>query len=516
MASLDETPFIELGTKPISDAAPCGDDPADDERYMLVGAETTKIGRVDLGEPDWRQIESAATDVLRAKAKDLEMACALGQALFKRARYAGLAAALALFEKLTVNFWDGMYPARPRRRRARLEGLLEALVEGGALSAAAPRPDEFDFVDRCLDRLETLETALKGKLPEEPPDFNKFRRKLKEHAAGRPKPAGGAAPASGAAPQVGGGTAFAAGDVSDVSGAVSAIHKAATFIRKADATEPLPYAVARILKWSKLQPLRAGAALTPADPPDKQVVEALTFQFSQGLWDLVLENAEGAFRASDPLWLDLQRYVCGAMQNLGAKFDAARRTVQELTAGVVLRLGPAVYELTFRGGQPMCSGETKMWLETDVLPQRGEAGGGNSAGNGRLSEASTEARKLAGSGKITEAVKALREGLQSASEGRERFQWRLQIAELCFETQRLQLATPLLEECHEDVKRYHLDQWEPRLAVRVAQTLYKCRKALAAGQTEPAPEALERLRDSFAWLCQLDPLAALAAEPAGK
>ena len=33
---------------------------------------------------------------------------------------------------------------------------------------------------------------------------------------------------------------------------------------------------------------------------------------------------------------------------------------------------------------------------------------------------------------------------------------------------------------------------------------------------QPAQEALQGVRDSFAWLCQLDPLAAMAAEPSGK
>jgi hypothetical protein len=53
------------------------------------------------------------------------------------------------------------------------------------------------------------------------------------------------------------------------------------------------------------------------------------------------------------------------------------------------------------------------------------------------------------------------------------------------------------------------------LAVAVAQTLYRCRKSLTMSEKAPTPEALQRVRESFAWLCQLDPLAALAAEPSG-
>ncbi len=86
---------------------------------------------------------------------------------------------------------------------------------------------------------------------------------------------------------------------------------------------------------------------------------------------------------------------------------------------------------------------------------------------------------------------------------------------MCYDAQRLQLAAPLLEDCFSEIKRFHIDEWEPALAVEVAQTLYRCRKALTTAQTEPAEESLKDVRDTFSWLCQLDPLAALAAEPSG-
>jgi hypothetical protein len=78
------------------------------------------------------------------------------------------------------------------------------------------------------------------------------------------------------------------------------------------------------------------------------------------------------------------------------------------------------------------------------------------------------------------------------------------------------LAAPLLEECYEEVRRFGIDEWEPSLAVEVAQTLYRCRKSLVSAEKTPSSESLERVRDSFAWLCQLDPVAALTAEPSGK
>ena len=110
----------------------------------------------------------------------------------------------------------------------------------------------------------------------------------------------------------------------------------------------------------------------------------------------------------------------------------------------------------------------------------------------------------------------MKAGLVGCTQRRDRFLWRLRIAQLCFDAQRLQLAAPLLEECAEEVQRHHIHEWEPTLAVDVAQTLYRCRKGLAAATKDAGPEALDGVRETFAWLCQLDPLAALAAEPSGK
>jgi type VI secretion system protein VasJ len=347
---------------------------------------------------------------------------------------------------------------------------------------------------------------------------------VKELAAKRPKPAAeaapaAAAPAAGAAPgaaPVAAGAGFAAGEVADVSGAVNAILSAATFLRKADPADPFAYAIVRVIKWSKISLPTSDTTKFEIEPPDAAAVDALTHQMSNGIWDHLLKNAESAFRANDPLWLDLQRYVCAAMAGLGSKYEKAREAVIGQTAAVVQRLGDGLFELKFRGGMPLCGGETRMWLESDVVPAQSGGGGGGSGGDGKMAEAADKARKLAGSGKLKEALTELQEGLFTAAQKRDRFLWRLRMAQLCFDAQRLQLAAPLLEECFDEIKRYHIDEWEPTLAVDVAQTLYRCRKSLTSSEKTPAQDALQSVRESFAWLCQLDPLAALAAEPSGK
>lgn len=523
MASYDEQQVLDLGKNPIPGGDPCGRDIADDEQYIEIDAQISGLDRIESEAPDWFTVEQGAINILSSKSKDVEMAAALGHALFKQHSYAGLAAALGLFTELVKNFWDNLFPARPRRRKARMETLTDRFSEKGWFRENQPKPDEFDAVDLCLTRAEEFVAALTEKMPDDPPDVKKFIRGLKEMAARRPKPQAAApAPqpageAATAAPAAGGGASFAAGEVSDKSGALNAITSASTFLRKADATDAISYAITRILKWSSMSLPTSDEAKTQIPPPEKTAVEALVHQHANGLWEFLLNNAESAFRSQDPLWLDLQRYTCAAMVGLGAPYDVARETIMSLTSALVKRLGDGLYDLTFRGGMPLCSGETRMWLESEVVAaQEGGGGGGGSAGNGQLDEATAKARKLAGGGKLKEGLKELQDGLATCTQRRDRFLWRLRIAQLCLEAKKLQLSASLLEDCAGEIRRYHIDEWEPVLAVDVAQTLYKCRKTLTAADKAPAQEALQSVRDSFAWLCQLDPLAALAAEPSGQ
>jgi type VI secretion system protein VasJ len=451
--AFDEASIIDLAKLTLPGDTPCGRDiSADDEEFLAIEAEVVKLDRIDLGEPDWGLLEQASLSILRTKSKDVQVAYALALTSFKKNRYPGLAASLGLLAELVAGFWDNLFPARPRRRKSKIESLGEFLIDRGWLSGdGQPRSDDFDALDRCVARLEQLKTALTEKMPDDPPDFAKFARKLKELAATRPKAAepapapaaGGPAPAGGAAT---GAAAFVAGEVQDVSGAVKAVLGAATYLRQADASNPLPYAITRFVKWGRIELPATDAARRQIEPPEKSLVEGLTHQMTKGLWEPLLGSAEGAFRSNDPLWLDLQRYACAALQGLGPPFERARTTVMDLTGALVRRLGSGVYDLAFRDGTPLCGGETKMWLEAEVVKPQGGGGGGAVAGDGKLTEAWEGARKLAGTGKLAEAVKALQDGLLTCAQRRDRFLWRLRIAQLCFDAKRLQLAAPLLEE----------------------------------------------------------------------
>jgi type VI secretion system protein VasJ len=511
MSPTELSQVLELGSNPIPGDAPTGADVSTDADYLSVMSELVKADRIDTTDPpDWQVLEQSAVNVLREKSKDVEIAAALGHALFQRYTYAGLAAALGMLTNLVETFWENCYPPRARRRKARIEALGSRFTDHGWFRDHPPQGADFDAIDVCVGNAESLSRALKQRMPDDPPELDKFLRGLKELAAKRPRPVG--ATPTGASPS---GPGSAVGDIGDTKSALGSILSACTFLRKADSADPIPYAIVRILKWSTLSLPASEAGKVQIEPPEASAVDALAHQQKNALWEHLLNGAEAAFRSGDPLWLDVQRYVCVAMARLGVKFDPAREVVMGLTALLFRRLGEGMFDLRFRNGTPLCSGETRMWLENELASNRGgqSAPAGGATSNGKLQEASVEARKLVGAGKLKEALQVLQQGLVGCTQRRDRFLWRLGMAQLCFDAQCLQLAAPLLEECYEEIQHYQIEEWEPTLAVALAQTLYRCRKSLTLKEKTPPPEALQRVRESFASLCRLDPLAALVTEP---
>lgn len=537
---MDETPILALATAAHS-GGPAGIDVADDPDFLFIEAELNKLDSLEAQEsakarredpqPNWFEIEMRAQRLLETKSKDMVVACWFAMALFHRYQYAGLAAGLGLIQEYAANSWDVMFPERARKKKAQIEAMGERFLVGSMTEWFKKSPitegsptDEFDALDKAVQRAEAIRDAVTAKMPEDKPDVAKFISALKGFAGLRPK-AAAPAPATATTPTGmstapppsggGGGESFAAPAVADPSSAMTAIYTAVKFLRDADMTNAVPYAVIRAAKWAKVTLPPPGDARTTLPTPEGDLTRH-GFMMQGGKWDALLKTAESDFRSNDPLWLDLQRYVCAAMTNLGPPYETAKKTIMSLTGALVARLGPGVFELRFKNGTPLCSGETKLWIETECAVSTGKSsggGGGSAASNGKLSEAYDKARGMAGSGKLAEALAELNDGLAGCAQRRDRLLWRLRIAQLCADAGKHAVAVPLLEQCQADIERHHVEEWEPAVAAEVAHALYRCRKALLALEKQPTVEAKERLSGAFAWLCRLDPPAALALEP---
>ena len=87
--------------------------------------------------------------------------------------------------------------------------------------------------------------------------------------------------------------------------------------------------------------------------------------------------------------------------------------------------------------------------------------------------------------------------------GRDRFQRKLLLAEVCLTSKRENLARLILEELAEQIETFHLDLWErPDLVGAVWSRLYQLCKQAGSSDQDRANKLYERL-------CRLDPWQAL-------
>lgn len=112
-------PLIDIGTllQPIPGDDPAGDDLRHGPEFDALNEARRMDDDLDQGiwqttvkKADWKGVVHQASDLLKTRTKDLQVAAWLVQALGHLHGPAGLAPGLLLVHGLVENFWDGLYP----------------------------------------------------------------------------------------------------------------------------------------------------------------------------------------------------------------------------------------------------------------------------------------------------------------------------------------------------------------------------------------------------------------------
>lgn len=124
-------------------------------------------------------------------------------------------------------------------------------------------------------------------------------------------------------------------------------------------------------------------------------------------------------------------------------------------------------------------------------------------GNGSTANGSWhDAEQLIRSGKIDAGLSAMTRLAASETTGRNRFQRKLLLAEVCLNSRRSDLARAILEELAEQIEKFKLSEWESSdLVGGVWGRLYKIYKTDSGDK--------DRAKELFEQLCRLDPWQAL-------
>ena len=461
--------------------------------------------------------------ILKTKSKDYRVASYLILALYQTDKFQGLLNGLKMYEGLIQNFWETGFPEKTRIR-GRI-GTLEWL--GSHLGTTLTRDTRSSAPDELILELEkttqSLISALTGQLADKTPSFKDFQSAVETRA--KEVRARGSAAERAKEDEARRAEAIASGEVTEVADAEKAIEESrqklmriSGFLYKAQPTAPIAYRLSRSITWGWLVSIPTnenGVTFIQPLPPD--AIQKCNALAESKNWNAVVDEVESEF-FNRVFGFDLQRLCVRALNELGEEYAGPRQAILTELAGLAKRL-PEIFDLKFNDGSLFADPQTKSWIQNDVLPISSSSGASDKAGETAIDsessepmEAAAKAKRLLAQGKLQEAMGLFTEGITKSSLCKVRFLWRLQLAKLCMEAGKLQLALPQLTSLDEDVSRFSLEEWEPGLSLEVIQQLYLCRQKLAGNIQERPPDLENQLAQLYQRLCKLDVNAALAVE----
>lgn len=493
----------DIGKTPISEDQPAGVDIRYEPDFDALQAEIDKLSSpTSSGTIDWNRVATLSADILAEKSKDILVASYFAVSQIHTSGLDGLAVGLQVYHDLLANFWETLYPKKKRIRGriaaiewwlektdavlsgsepqsldlerknelleqcSRIDGLLDEFLDGSGLTC---RP-----ISRFVEQISAKEadTSQKPQVQDkEPPavaDKKPVAEEIQQNTSNPP-----AAPVSV--------TADASKDLKPkeaVQQALQILVRTAPALNKENPASPLSYQLLRFALWTPLEvlpPVTDGKTLIP--PPDPQFVAMLQDLTARADWHSLIQTAETQLRQS-PFWLDLNRFTCQALENLGQPYNKASDAVIQEVQRLLDRL-PGLITMLFSDGRPMADQESQEWIQSlsatdDAMPPSlmSQLTATAGAGESLLATRMQEAESLLKEQKLLEAVVLLQDEVKRSGSEREKVLWQLALCKILSSGKQAETALPLFDQLVDTVDKFKLTCWEPALALEVYMTVW--------------------------------------------
>lgn len=502
--------YLDLAKVPVSATAFAGADVRFSTEFEALETELNKGASMhDAGRTDWLKVKDGCEALLRSESKDLRIATWLIWALYQQESFVGLVAGLGLMRYLCEHHWSELHPAKSRTRAGAIVWLIPRLEP--VLSEDVPVKDQLPLFRAMVAHLEALDEHFTASLGDDAPLILPMRRRLasmvQRAADGQPEPGSvGAvvAQVKQAATQL----LTPGSPVDNEKDAHKALRAQQESARplcawwlRQKATDARALRLNRTLLWLPIDamPERNAEQVTALRGVPVDKLNSYRERFDAGKYADLLVDLEASL-ARSPFWFDGQRIVWECLQALNA--DTAMREV-EIHFALFLQRLPGIVELRFHDGLPFADPATRGWISTHVMPhlQAPAAPRKVESGDSRLAweQALDDVQPILRKDGLKSAVQVLKQGLQSAQGGRERFFWQFSLARLCHQAKKYDLARTQLETLDQQLQHSGIHAWEPDLALAVLHLLHNCCELL------PQNHAVRERKDEiYRRLCHLD------------
>jgi type VI secretion system protein ImpA len=404
-------------------------------------------------------------------------------------------------------------------------------------------------IDACTEAVDQLSQACEGKFGEFNPSFSALRESLEtirqavnvllakkretepdegaeqteasgeEEAAGQEEEAAAVADSGSGAPARAKGKKVVTADPADRPDAYVRVAALATWLRKEDPYNPVPYVMVRSMRWGELRANGSDIDANLLEPPSTAQRTEIKRLYNEGNYDELFPLIEAA--AAEPCgrgWLDLQRFFCNACDNAGGYDYVKNAVIAELKA--LLSDYPDLTKMTMLDDTPTANPETLAWLEPilhrEPAPSENQAipdhmvssagedshGAGEAAGEAAPPDVYELAKQAVKRGHTDEAIGLLAREAALERCGRARFLRQVQLAQICLSTNHEVVAYPILQGLSDEIESRKLEGWEqPELLAQALSLLFRCGSKL-----KEDPEFKQQL---YARICRLDPMLAL-------
>jgi len=511
---------------PISEGAPGGADVSFDPAFESMKAEIDKLSDMGGATPDWKSVQSLATEILTSKAKDFRAAIWLSTARVELSGWTGWAESLTVVNTLATEYWDTMFPeARRARARANLFGWMLERVKTKVESLPIKMADG-DAVRHCDAMLDSVDGILAEKVGDAWGGLGEMRSVMRARVRDIPEPPPPPPPAPEPSAETSdestssgesysqasssGGSLPSVSSPEEVDDALlqlgQAIMGAAAVLRESDATDATAYRLQRVGAWLPIRMLPPAEGVTTMVPgPDTSILDGFAALAAAQAWAGIVGQAERA--GSESLfWLDVHRWTAFALDRMGA--TEARAALGREVVGFVSRL-PGIERLCFSDGTPFADAATKGWLDEERATYGG-GGGGGGATRDPLDAGLEDAETKAQAGQLNEALVAVIPLANGIGDPRRRFEIKTRVARIALSGGRNDVARAMLEGLVGEADKHQLETWEPALCVPVLRSLIQCYVQLGMGG--PDERGPGRRAELFDRLCRIDASAAASVE----
>jgi type VI secretion system protein VasJ len=500
--------LLLLGKNPINPDQPAGSDVRYEPEFETLQSEIDKLSSPSSsGGIEWQKVSDMAAFILAEKSKDLLVASYLAVSQVHIRQIEGLAIGLTVMHDLVDQFWETLFPPK-KRMRGRL-GAVEWWIEKteSALKNIKPEPIAEEKLNELNETLTLIDSIFNRYFPE-PPLLTSIKHHIEnlpclteqiteagppspaeEKAVSAPKPveekAQPAVPSKSKTEQKEKTPKPEALPIETkemtteqdaqkvINWGFQKIHQAAFFILENNPMSAMGYRYRRIAAWSKVSSLpQATGGKTLIPPPAPHILKSLRDLRDSGNWSVLINSSEQNL-SQFIFWIDLNRFVSEALISLGEGHEAAHEAVCQETAFFMHRL-PGLDMLTFSDEMPFADPETKQWLKKIELGSGSVMADPIQVGEFAedkdrkdiMTETIEKAQQLVKKKKIIEGITLIQQKLKNCFSQKEALSWRLVLCQILLGSKNKDMTLPHIEQILEDIDRYQLETWDPKLAMK--------------------------------------------------